>query len=122
MGAWQPVNVIPTAGPNGPGVNWAGPAGAPFDFDIRVDDGEQGGTWLGQIRTEPDSDDVVATFNAPTFGAPDADNKVTATFAVATTALEPDVCYVYAVAQDQGDGFEPRVSGTLAPTIPTARP
>lgn len=124
MGAWQPVNVIPDVGTDGvPRIDWSGPAGAPLDFDVLLPDGDQDGTWLGQVRTTPDADIVTATFETPTFSAPDADSNVTGSFTLITTdLLVADQCYVYEVSQDSGDGYVPLVGGTLRPGISTARP
>lgn len=122
MGAWQPDNVIPEPGSDGvPQINWSGPAGAPFDFDLKVPDGHQNDTWLGQIRATPDAPTVTATFDPPAWGTP-ADGFVIGTFVVLTTALTAGQCYVFEIAYDAGDGFVPVIGGSLSPGVQTARP
>lgn len=127
MSAWQPDSTIPGVGRDGvPTVNWAGPAGAPLDFDLIVPDGQQSDTWLGQVRVTPDADAVVATFEDIAWGSPftdaDGNDVVEGTVTLLTTALTAGVCYCYELAHDAGQGYEPVLGGALSPSISIARP
>lgn len=127
MGAWQPESVLPTVGADGvPTINWSGPAGAPFDFDLIVPDGQQSDTWLGQVRLTVDTDAVAATFEAMSWGSPfvdsDGDTVVEGTATLITTGLTAGTCYVYELAHDAGDGYEPVIGGSLSPNTRVVRP
>lgn len=120
-GVWKPTNSIAQEGEDGaPRVDWVGPQGAPLDFDLLVDVGDETGTWTGQIRLTPDAADPPIVSFSFSWASP-VDGKVTGTATVVTTALTAGTCYVYGVARDQGSGKVPIVGGSLSPTVVVVR-